>query len=341
MRPRKPACYNPALSLWERAGYNPALSLWERAGYNFSMRATVERAITRRVIYASIAAMAVAALFYGGYSYYLLDSAYRESESANATVQYEFGILIDKLRASNAQIETMSSLNGDLITVLEARTQEKAAIEQQAQSLSSTVSTLDKLVKTDKQLLEKYSSVYFLNENYVPKDLTALNPVFLNRPEKSEQMIVGILPHFTALLGAAAAEKIPLQILSAYRSYGTQSTLKSAYKVAYGSGTANSFSADQGYSEHQLGTTVDFVSSESGGKVDGFEKTPAYQWLLENAHRFGFELSYPKGNNYYVYEPWHWRFVGAKLAISLYDNKLNFYDVDQREIDVYLVNIFD
>ena len=329
MRPWKPACYNPALSLWERAGYN------------FSMRATVERAITRRVIYASIAAMAVAALFYGGYSYYLLDSAYRESESANATVQYEFGILIDKLRASNAQIETMSSLNGDLITVLEARTQEKAAIEQQAQSLSSTVSTLDKLVKTDKQLLEKYSSVYFLNENYVPKDLTALNPVFLNRPEKSEQMIVGILPHFTALLGAAAAEKIPLQILSAYRSYGTQSTLKSTYKVAYGSGTANSFSADQGYSEHQLGTAVDFTNPTIGATLIGFDKSMAYAWLQKNAYLYGFTLSYPKGNTHFVFEPWHWRYVGIELAKKLHDENKTLYDLDQREIDTYLIKFFD
>jgi zinc D-Ala-D-Ala carboxypeptidase len=31
-------------------------------------------------------------------------------------------------------------------------------------------------------------------------------------------------------------------------------------------------------------------------------QTPAYKWLVKNAHRFGF---YP-----YFYEPWHWEFVG-------------------------------
>jgi len=34
--------------------------------------------------------------------------------------------------------------------------------------------------------------------------------------------------------------------------------------MTFGSG-ANKFTADQGYSEHQLGTTVDFTTSEFNG----------------------------------------------------------------------------
>ena len=86
---------------------------------------------------------------------------------------------------------------------------------------------------------------------------------------------------------------------------------------------------------------MDFITNGTSGQLDGFDNTQAYQWLLDNAYKFGFELSYPKGNNYYVYEPWHWRFVGVKLATLLHDNKLNFYDVDQRQIDAFLINIFD
>ena len=111
--------------------------------------------------------------------------------------------------------------------------------------------------------------------------------------------------------------------------------------MTYGAGTANSFSADQGYSEHQLGTTVDMITSGLGGVLDGFDTTKAYQWMLSNAYKYGFILSYPKNNNYYVYEPWHWRFVGIKFAKYLHDQKLNFYDLEQRTIDSYLVSIFD
>ena len=117
--------------------------------------------------------------------------------------------------------------------------------------------------------------------------------------------------------------------------------MKSTYKFTYGSGTANAFSADQGYSEHQLGTTVDFTTEAIGGAFAGFDKTSAYTWLNENAYRYGFVLSYPKNNTYYVFEPWHWRFVGVALATRLHSENRNFYDLDQREIDQYLISLFD
>ena len=112
--------------------------------------------------------------------------------------------------------------------------------------------------------------------------------------------------------------------------------------MTYGAGTANSFSADQGYSEHQLGTAVDFITPGSAGQLSTtFANTPSFRWLTENAYKFGFELSYPATNTYYVYEPWHWRFVGIKLATYLHEHKLNFYDMDQRDIDTYLADLFD
>ncbi|MDP2648876.1 MAG: D-alanyl-D-alanine carboxypeptidase family protein, partial [bacterium] len=95
------------------------------------------------------------------------------------------------------------------------------------------------------------------------------------------------------------------------------------------------------YSEHQLGTTADFITTGLGGQLDGFGDTAAYQWLLGNAYRYGFVLSYPKDNGFYIYEPWHWRFVGVKLATYLHNNNMNFYEMDQRDIDAYLADIFD
>src|SRR5690606_18737682 len=108
----------------------------------------------------------------------------------------------------------------------------------------------------------------------------------------------------------------------------------------YGSG-ANAFSADQGFSEHQLGTTVDFTTTGLGGGLQGFGNTPAYQWLVQNAYKYGFVLSYPEDNAYYVFEPWHWRYVGEDLAEDLHDDDQHFYDLPQREIDQYLLHIFD
>lgn len=142
-------------------------------------------------------------------------------------------------------------------------------------------------------------------------------------------------------MDAARGAGRDLYVASAYRSFDQQNDLKAAYKVTYGAGTANSFSADQGYSEHQLGTTVDFTTEKIGGGLAGFDKTQEYQWLLQNAYKYGFVLSYPPGNDYYVFEPWHWRFVGVELATRLHEEHQNFMDLGQRQLDPYLVNIFN
>lgn len=214
-------------------------------------------------------------------------------------------------------------------------------VEQTLGTVSGTVGTLEKLSRTDPELLKKYSKVYFLNENYKPVYLTQIPSEYTYSANKIEQFNTEAWPFLKFMLDSAKNSGVTIYVKSAYRSFDEQESLKSYYTVVYGAGTANSFSADQGYSEHQMGTTADFITTGLGGQLSGFDKTDAYKWMLENAHKFGFTLSYPKNNSHYIFEPWHWRFVGVKLATYLHDNNLNFYDMDQREIDKYLINIFD
>lgn len=216
-----------------------------------------------------------------------------------------------------------------------------SGVEQNVGSISGTLGTLQKLSQIDSEILKKYSKVFFMNENYVPAHLSELPQEYVYSKTEPELFLTEARPFLVNLLSQAKSNGIDLYVKSAFRSFDEQQSIKSAYTVTFGAGTANTFSADQGYSEHQLGTTVDFITTGLNGELDGFEKTKAYEWLTSNAHRFGFILSYPKNNDYYVFEPWHWRFVGVKLATQLSSNNLNFYDVEQREIDAYLINTFD
>ncbi len=243
-------------------------------------------------------------------------------------------ILSQKLLIANNQ-------NASIAKNLEEEKANSSLFQSQIQSITSTVNTLDKLSKTDEKLLQKYSKVYFLNENYTPENLVLVDPIYLFTKDKTTQILAGVWPHLKALLDYATSSKIDLQVVSGYRSFGTQANLKSNYKVTYGAGTANKFSADQGYSEHQLGTTIDFTDKSTGANLVGFEKTESYKWLLDNAHKYGFTLSYPEENTYYQFEPWHFRYVGVELATRLHNEKKPFYELDQREIDSYLVNLFD
>jgi len=257
----------------------------------------------------------------------------------------------NEYRTTKADLEAnINSLEANLKTQI----QEKIALEgglqdekrrndgfaDQINEISGTVGVLEKLSKTDAELLQKYSKVSFLNEHYVPSQLADIEKNDLYSESVSQQIHARVLPYMERMINDADDDGVTLYIRSAYRSFGTQSVLKNSYTVSYGSG-ANQFSADQGFSEHQLGTTIDFTTTGLNGNLTGFENTKAYTWLVKNAYEYGFTLSYPEGNAYYVFEPWHWRFVGTDLATRLHRNNQHFYDLDQRSIDEYLVDIFD
>ena len=82
-----------------------------------------------------------------------------------------------------------------------------------------------------------------------------------------------------------------------------------------------SYSAEAGYSEHQTGLCIDFITSTMKELDRSFEASKAYTWLSENAYRFGFILRYPEEKENvtgYSYEPWHYRFVGREAATAIH-----------------------
>lgn len=282
----------------------------------------------------------------GGWQIYDLkkDISYLKGELASTTLALSFNtdFLAKNFNELSKETADISSTLSFAQKNIDAVSTKVGGVEEVVGSISGKVGTLQKLSEVEKEILKKYSKVYFMTDNYVPAHLTTIPEEYVYNSGKQEQFISGAWAHLKNLLDAAKRDGVTLYVKSGYRSFAEQKSLKSAYSVTYGAGTANAFSADQGYSEHQLGSTVDFITTGMNGQLTtAFDKTAAYTWLSNNAHRFGFTLSYPKGNNYYVYEPWHWRYVGVQLATFLHDNKINFYDMEQREIDKFLVNVFD
>lgn len=214
------------------------------------------------------------------------------------------------------------------------------ALDSQISDIQDTADTLQKIEATDNELLMKYSKVYFLNENYAPESLSQIDSEYTYNPKEKYIFHADVLPFLKDMLRDAKDDGITLKVVSAYRSFAQQNSIKSAYTMVYGTG-ANQFSADQGYSEHQLGTTVDLTTDAIGATFTGFDQTAEYKWLVKNAYKYGFVISYPQGNAYYQYEPWHWRFVGRELARYLHNQNKNFYDLDQRVINEYKASFFD
>ena len=245
--------------------------------------------------------------------------------------------LSEKENVISALTEEKETLEEELGTTIEELEEKDDELDE----LENKTEDIIKLISTDEELLQKYSKVFFLNEHYQPREITQLDQKWWVNDQKLIDVNADIKNHLEDLLEDAEDDGIDLRVLSGYRSFDTQASLKYNYLVTYGSG-ANTFSADQGYSEHQLGTTVDFTTPELGASLTtAFDQTEAFDWLDNNAHKYGFVMSYPKGNAYYQYEPWHWRFVSEDLADELRDREIGFYDMDQREINVYLQDFFD
>ena len=264
----------------------------------------------------------------------------------NTTLNGRIANLTKTLETTEKNLQEMTQNGKNLLEALDTEKQRSNFLKEQSdtfgaavQKLSGTVFTLDKLTKTDPELLIKYSRVYFLNENYTPASLTLIPPTYV-WSGKEEYFHGQAELHLESLIQASRTAGAEVQIISAYRSFERQKDLKSKYRITYGTG-ANTFSAEQGYSEHQLGTAVDFTTLALGAAFEKFDQTTSFMWLKEIAHKYGFILSYPKGNAYYIYEPWHWRYVGVELATKLHNENKNFYDIDQRAINEYLVKTFD
>ena len=107
---------------------------------------------------------------------------------------------------------------------------------------------------------------------------------------------------------------------SGYRSYQDQLSTYN-YWLRYNGNNADyadRVSARAGHSQHQLGTAIDFSTSEIQDGIGGqFAPTKAAKWLEENAYKYGFVISFPRGYESvtgYNYESWHYRYIGKANA---------------------------
>jgi D-alanyl-D-alanine carboxypeptidase len=132
---------------------------------------------------------------------------------------------------------------------------------------------------------------------------------------------------------AANDEGILFSVTSDFRDYAYQQRVNQR-EQGLNSDMYRSYSAAPGHSEHQLGTTFDLAWP--GLRTTSLDKRnlELFAWLEENAHRYGFVISYPlkqtenwpyhnrwmPGPTEYIYEPWHVRYVGEALATTIWEH---------------------
>lgn len=130
-----------------------------------------------------------------------------------------------------------------------------------------------------------------------------------------------VLPDLERLIAAAAVDPAvggQLRGLSCHRSIARQSAVFCRERPSGAASDRAISVAPPGHSEHATGYALDFAVRPANGCPDAeacMAATPAFRWLVANARRFGFEMSFPVGNAQGVkWEPWHWRWVGTSAT---------------------------
>ena len=122
----------------------------------------------------------------------------------------------------------------------------------------------------------------------------------------------------------AKKDGIYLVFLSGYRSINLQNEIFYSLKSFRNQEAAERarVSAPPGYSEHSTGFAIDIgdaTQRETDFETE-FENTDAFKWLIKNAAKFHFKLSFAKDNKYIDYEPWHWRYEGSIEALKVFES---------------------
>lgn len=167
-------------------------------------------------------------------------------------------------------------------------------------------------------LVNKYN---YLESDYVPENMVTIESKYgVNQPLNSE-----VYEKYKEMWLDASKEGLSLYINSPYRSYSTQNYLYNNYGKRDGYALADTYSARPGFSEHQTGLAFDITSRTTN--FDTFASSKEYQWLQDNAHKYGFILRYPKGQERitgYQYESWHYRYVGIEVATKIKELNITF-----------------
>ncbi|MDO5519274.1 MAG: M15 family metallopeptidase [bacterium] len=181
---------------------------------------------------------------------------------------------------------------------------------------------------------EKESILILVNKDHpVPDDYKVKTSTYTKQGKK---VASSILKPLETMLKAGEEEGLSFVVCSAYRSNKYQKDLFERdlkknqnqgldYEEAYKK-TATSVQPS-GYSEHATGLAVDIISSHNSELNKTQEETKEFKWLKKNCYKYGFILRYPENKSDItgiIYEPWHFRYVGKKVAKFIQENKLTY-----------------
>lgn len=183
-------------------------------------------------------------------------------------------------------------------------------------------------LNTNLILVNKYN---YLTEDYIPENL---EPIDIAYARSGMQLVSEARSAFETLSEDAKKEGMNIIAMSSYRSYDYQVNLYNKYVETDGKEAADTYSARAGYSEHQTGLAVDVYNKVL--PYTSFEETEEFNWMQENAYKYGFILRFPKDKvniTGYQYESWHYRYVGKEAAKYIHNHDLTLEEYYVKKVE--------
>jgi len=150
----------------------------------------------------------------------------------------------------------------------------------------------------------------YSEQRHLPRQREASRVVAVGRSRAGR--VVRLTPRAAAawrrMCRAAARAGVRLQPISGFRSVRRQAEIIRGHLAGGRAIRAIlRFIAAPGCSEHHAGRALDIGSPAAPDLSGAFARTREFRWLRRHAGRFGFHLSYPRGNPHRLGgEPWHW-----------------------------------
>lgn len=170
-----------------------------------------------------------------------------------------------------------------------------------------------------------------LNKYFVPHDLISTDDNkdnFHNYTDSNQKPTISLQVYekFLQLKKIASMYNYNILIDSGFRSYEYQKIIYDKSLEEKGYEYTSKMVALPGSSEHQSGLACDIACIKNGKYTDDIsQEEELINFLMHNAHYFGFILRYPKGKEDITginFEPWHYRYVGVEAATEMYYNEL-------------------
>lgn len=166
---------------------------------------------------------------------------------------------------------------------------------------------------------------FSLKDGWQPDDLVTisnnLSGDFYLRKEAAEA--------FETMKKAAKAAGITINVTSAYRTQAYQESLYKQYMIS-DPDNAPFYSAKARTSEHELGLAMD-ISYDNALHHD-LQTSDLGKWMNDNSYQYGWIMRYPDDKidiTGYIFEAWHYRYVGPALAKALHNSGLTLEEYYQ------------